>query len=113
LTLATAAGTGNPLTTILMTQHRLGVAHYTPLRVLAYENEFGDAAVEYDQPSFLFAQFEDEEVNKVGVELDSKYIDVLRRTIELYEQMYAAFSSGTDHLQRPWLEPLPRHSCSA
>jgi uncharacterized protein (DUF302 family) len=77
---------GNPLTAILMTQHRLGAALYVPLRVLVYEDESGEAVVEYDQPSSLVSQFGEDEVDKVGALLDSKLLNVLRRTVELSER---------------------------
>jgi uncharacterized protein (DUF302 family) len=76
---------GNPLTAIRMTQHRLGAALYAPLRVLVYEDESAEAVVEYDQPSSLVAQFGDDDVNKVGAELDSKLLHVLRRAVDLSE----------------------------
>jgi uncharacterized protein (DUF302 family) len=63
---------GNPLTATRMTQHELPASLYAPLRVVLYENEDGHAVFEYDRPSSLFGQFEDERVTAVARELDAK-----------------------------------------
>jgi uncharacterized protein (DUF302 family) len=63
---------GNPLTATRMTQHELPASLYAPLRVVLYENEDGRAVFEYDGPSSLFGQFEDERVTAVARELDAK-----------------------------------------
>jgi uncharacterized protein (DUF302 family) len=55
-----------------MTQHELPASLYAPLRVVLYENEDGHAVFEYDHPSSLFGQFEDERVTAVARELDAK-----------------------------------------
>jgi hypothetical protein len=71
---------GNPLTASLMTRHVLSAALYAPLRVLLREGADGQVAFEYDQPSTLFGQFENEEVTKVGLGLDealSKLIQIV------------------------------------
>jgi hypothetical protein len=70
---------GNPLTASKMTRHQLAAAMYAPFRVVLYENEAGKAVVEYDQPSSLFGQFNDEPVTAIGLELDTAFADVLRR----------------------------------
>jgi uncharacterized protein (DUF302 family) len=62
---------GNPLTASRMTQHQLPAALYAPLRVVLYENEKGRATFEYDRPSSLFGQFDDERVAAVARELDA------------------------------------------
>src|SRR6202011_1612896 len=56
---------GNPITASLMTRHQLAAAQYAPIRVVLYENEAGHAVFEYDQPSSVFGQFDDEQVNVV------------------------------------------------
>lgn len=61
---------GNPLTAERMTRHRLAAGLYAPLRVILYEDEEGRAVFEYDLPSCLFGQFNDERVTSVGFELD-------------------------------------------
>jgi hypothetical protein len=62
---------GNPLTASRMTRHQLAAAMYAPFRVVLYENEQGHAVFEYDKPSTLFGQFEDETVTMVALELDA------------------------------------------
>jgi Domain of unknown function DUF302 len=69
---------GNPLTAERMTRHVLAAGLYAPLRVMLYENSFGDAYFEYDLPSSLFGQFGDERVTAVGRELDAELETVLR-----------------------------------
>ena len=55
-----------------MTRHNLAAALYAPLRVVLYETENGTSVFEYDLPSSLFGQFEDELVTEVGRTLDSE-----------------------------------------
>ncbi|ULO22301.1 DUF302 domain-containing protein [Methylocystis sp. SB2] len=62
---------GNPLTASKMTRHRLAAALYAPLRVVLFEDEDGRPVFEYDQPSSLFGQFDDERVTEVGRYLDA------------------------------------------
>jgi hypothetical protein len=73
---------GNPLTATRMTRHRLPAALYAPLRVVLYENAAGGATFEYDKPSTLFGQFDDEQVTAVGRELDAELERSLRRAAE-------------------------------
>jgi hypothetical protein len=68
---------GNPLTASRMTRHQLPAALYAPLRVLLYENEAGRSIFEYDRPSSLFGQFDDERVTAVARELDTSLERVL------------------------------------
>jgi len=68
---------GNPLTATRMTQHQLPASLYAPLRVVLYENEAGGAIFEYDRPSSLFGQFDDERVTAVARELDASLERVL------------------------------------
>ena len=62
---------GNPLTAERMTRHHLAAGLYAPLRVILYEEEGGQALFEYDLPSCLFGQFNDERITSVGLELDA------------------------------------------
>jgi hypothetical protein len=62
---------GNAITASLMTRHQLGAAQYAPIRVVLYENDAGHAVFEYDRPSSLFGQFEDEQVSVVACGLDA------------------------------------------
>jgi hypothetical protein len=63
---------GNPLTAERMTRHVLAAALYAPLRVVLYEDERGQAVLEYDLPSSFFGQFGDDRVTSVGLELDEE-----------------------------------------
>ena len=69
---------GNPLTAERMTRHVLAAALYAPLRVVLYEDASGRAIFEYDRPSSLFGQFDDEQVTQVGRELDAELETVLQ-----------------------------------
>jgi hypothetical protein len=62
---------GNPHTASKMTRHHLASALYAPLRVILYEDEGGNSVFEYDKPSSLFDQFDDEQVSAVGRGLDA------------------------------------------
>jgi hypothetical protein len=53
---------GNSITASLMARYQLAAAQYAPIRVVLYENEAGHAVFEYDQPSSMFGQFDDEEM---------------------------------------------------
>lgn len=61
---------GNPITASKMTRYNLGAALYAPLRVVLFETEAGDVVFEYDKPSTLFGQFEDEKIAEVARYLD-------------------------------------------
>jgi uncharacterized protein (DUF302 family) len=63
---------GNPLIAIRMTQHDIRAGLYAPLRVLIYENEEGKTCVEYDKPSSLFGQFENDRITPTATLLDQK-----------------------------------------
>jgi 6-phosphogluconolactonase len=73
---------GNPRTATMMTRHRLPAALYAPLRVVLYESDAGGAMFEYDKPSTLFGQFDDEQVRAVASDLDVKLDRVLRHAAE-------------------------------
>ena len=70
---------GNPLIAFSMTKFDLRAALYAPLRVLAYEDNEGTVWFEYDLPSTQFGQFNIDEVTKVGLELDQKLAEVVRK----------------------------------
>ena len=63
---------GNPLFALQMTQHDLRAGLYAPLRVLLYEDERGRTCLEYDKPSSLFGQFQNERLSPTAVMLDKK-----------------------------------------
>jgi uncharacterized protein (DUF302 family) len=68
---------GNPLIALQMTQHDLRAALYAPLRVLVYEAENQPLRAEYDLPSSLFGQFQNEAVTAVAQGLDAKLTKLL------------------------------------
>jgi uncharacterized protein (DUF302 family) len=63
---------GNPLFALQMTQHDIRASLHAPLRVLLYENEEGKSCLEYDKPSSLFGQFNDDRIASVAGMLDRK-----------------------------------------
>jgi uncharacterized protein (DUF302 family) len=73
---------GNPLFAIQMTQHDIRASLYAPLRVLVYENDKGQTAVEYDKPSSLFGQFGNAKVTEVATMLDRKLEQLVGMAIE-------------------------------
>jgi uncharacterized protein (DUF302 family) len=68
---------GNVLISTQMTQHEPAAGLYAPLRIMLYENEAGNATLEYDRPSTLFGQYGDGRVTAVAQALDQKINDVL------------------------------------
>jgi uncharacterized protein (DUF302 family) len=73
---------GNPLTASKMTRHQLAAGLYAPLRVILYEDETGGSIFEYDKPSSLFGQFDDERVSVVARGLDAALERALQRAME-------------------------------
>ena len=73
---------GNSHTATKMTRHRLPAGLYAPLRVFLYEDEKGNSVFEYDKPSSLFGQFDDEQVSAVARELDAALKRILQRAME-------------------------------
>ena len=63
---------GNPLFAFQMTQHDIRASLYAPLRVLIYEDDEGKTCVEYDKPSSLFGQFENDRIAPTAAMLDKK-----------------------------------------
>jgi uncharacterized protein (DUF302 family) len=63
---------GNPLFALQMTQHDIRAGLYAPLRVLLYEDERGRTCLEYDKPSSLFGQFNDDRIGPTAAMLDKK-----------------------------------------
>ncbi|AKU97488.1 hypothetical protein AKJ09_04152 [Labilithrix luteola] len=70
---------GNPLIAFRMTQLDVRAALYAPLTVLLYELDQVTTRAEYDRPSTLFGQFQNEAVNVVARELDTKLAHVLEK----------------------------------
>jgi uncharacterized protein (DUF302 family) len=73
---------GNPLTASKMTRHQLAAGLYAPLRVILYEDETGGSIFEYDKPSSLFDQFDDEQVTVVARGLNAALERALQRAME-------------------------------
>jgi hypothetical protein len=65
-----------------MTRHRLAAGLYASLRVFLYEDEKGGSVFEYDKPSSLFGQFDDEQVSAVARGLDVALERALRRAAD-------------------------------
>lgn len=63
---------GNPLYAARMTKHDVRAGLYAPLRVFVYVDRPGQVAVDYDLPSSLFGQFDDERISDVARDLDRK-----------------------------------------
>ena len=63
---------GNPLFAFQMTQHDIRASLYAPLRVLIYEDQRGRTCLEYDKPSSLFGQFDDDRIAPTAAMLDKK-----------------------------------------
>ena len=63
---------GNPLVALQMTQHDIRAGLYAPLRVLLYEDERGRTCLEYDKPSSLFGQFQNDRISPTAAMLDKK-----------------------------------------
>ena len=73
---------GNPLIAIQMTRHNLAAGLYAPLRVLVYRDDRGRTCLEYDKPSSLFGQFNDDRITSVASTLDRKLEDLIAKAIE-------------------------------
>ena len=63
---------GNPLFAFQMTQHDIRASLYAPLRVLLYEDDQGKTCLEYDKPSSLFGQFQNDRISPTAAMLDKK-----------------------------------------
>ncbi len=72
---------GNPLFALQMTQHDIRASLYAPLRVLLYEDERGRTCLEYDKPSSLFGQFNDDQIASVASMLDRKLEDLVAAAV--------------------------------
>lgn len=70
---------GNPIIASQMTRHDIRAGLYAPLRVLVFEADDKRVHVEYDLPSTLFGQFNDDAVTKVGASLDAKLLILIKK----------------------------------
>jgi len=73
---------GNPIIAIQMTRHNLAAGLYAPLRVLVYEDDRGRTCLEYDKPSSLFGQFNDDQIASVASMLDRKLENLIATAVE-------------------------------
>jgi uncharacterized protein (DUF302 family) len=73
---------GNPVIALQMTQHDIRASLYAPLRVLIYEDEKGKTCVEYDKPSSLFGQFNDDRITPTAAMLDKKLEALVAAAVE-------------------------------
>ena len=60
-----------------MTRHRLAAALYAPIRVVLYEDDYGQGVFEYERPCSTFGQLDDEQVSVVARGLDAALERVL------------------------------------
>jgi uncharacterized protein (DUF302 family) len=72
----------NPVFALQITQHDIRASLYAPLRVLIYENDEGKTCVEYDRPSSLFGQFNDDQIASVASMLDRKLEALVAAAVE-------------------------------
>ena len=72
---------GNPLFALQMTQHDIRAGLYAPLRVLLYEDDRGRTCLEYDKPSSLFGQFQNDRISPTAALLDTKLEDLVTTAI--------------------------------
>jgi uncharacterized protein (DUF302 family) len=72
---------GTPLFALQMTQHDIRAGLYAPLRVLLYQDERERTCLEYDKPSSLFGQFNDDRIAPVASMLDRKLEDLVTTAI--------------------------------
>ena len=73
---------GNPLFALQMTQHDIRAGLYAPLRVLLYEDERGKTCLEYDKPSSLFGQFQNDRIIPTAAMLDKKLEALIAAAVE-------------------------------
>jgi len=72
---------GNPLIALQMTQHDIRASLYAPLRVLLYEEGDGKTYIEYDKPSSLFGQFQNDHISPTAAMLDRKLEALVKTAI--------------------------------
>jgi uncharacterized protein (DUF302 family) len=73
---------GNPLFALQMTQHDIRASLYAPLRVLLYEDDRGKTCLEYDKPSSLFGQFQNDRISPTAAMLDKKLEALVTAAVE-------------------------------
>ena len=64
---------------VKMTQYDIRAGLYAPLRILIYEVDDESTWIEYDQPSSLFGQFNNPDINIIAQSLDKKLAKFIRK----------------------------------
>jgi uncharacterized protein (DUF302 family) len=67
---------GNPLIAAQMFKHNPAVGLYVPLRLFVYETDDGKIRINYDKPSSLLTQFQNDQISIVAQDLDQKLHDL-------------------------------------
>jgi uncharacterized protein (DUF302 family) len=73
---------GNPLIAVELTSMDIRAALYLPLTVLVYGEGFDKIIIDYDQPSSLFAQFLNREIDVKAKDLDHNLYNLLYNAAE-------------------------------
>ena len=63
---------GNPLIAVQMTSQDIRAGLYAPMTVLVYEVSPMKVRVDFDLPSSMLGQFQDQNINNIAAELDMK-----------------------------------------
>lgn len=70
---------GNPLIASTMTRYDIRAGLYAPLRAFVYTAKDNELLIEYDLPSDLFGQFNNDNVTLVGKSLDAKLEKLIKK----------------------------------
>ena len=70
---------GNPLIAATMTLHDIRSGLYAPLRMLVYGADDQSTRIEFDLPSSLFEQFENQDITTVARSLDTKLLNLIKK----------------------------------
>jgi uncharacterized protein (DUF302 family) len=70
---------GNILSATEMTKINPAAGLYAPLRVVVYANQQGGTTMEYDQPTSMFGQFKNAEIDAVAQSLDQRLFAFLKK----------------------------------
>jgi len=73
---------GNPRVAMQMTQHDIRAALYVPLSVLFYEVGENAIRAEFDRPSSLLGQFNNQRITEVAIDLDAKVAKSIEKAAE-------------------------------
>jgi len=76
---------GNPLIAATMTRRDIRAGLYAPLRIFVYESN-KSTRIDYDLPSSLFGQFNNDDITTVAKSLDSKLTNLICKTEHLAKE---------------------------